>query len=280
MKKFLGVILLLVSPVLWALPGFNNLINGGDFETYASSAYWVQYSTNATFSVKVSTPGQTLHVYSGSGVGYLVIYSTASDYIYQVVPVTAGHYYAGGAYLFDGDEAGYARIKVFWYASSDGGHSAGDEPIAVSESPKSHDDWTNWQFNYLSPVKAPAGAKSARFAIYFEVTGYADLYIDEVSFYELGGGGDFRDVAKAVNFPNPFSPTRDGRTTIVLPKSLEGNELELRIYNLGGELIRKIEGSSSWDGKDEDGHIVSRGIYFYSVKTERGRATGKITVVR
>jgi len=30
-----------------------------------------------------------------------VIYSTASDYIYQVVPVTAGHYYAGGAYLFD-----------------------------------------------------------------------------------------------------------------------------------------------------------------------------------
>jgi len=70
----------------------------------------------------------------------------------------------------------------------------------------------------------------------------------------------------AQNFPNPFNPT----TTIEynLPR---GVDVKLEIYNLLGEKVRTIvnefqpagEYQSQWNGKKENGKLVSSGVYFY-----------------
>jgi flagellar hook assembly protein FlgD len=57
----------------------------------------------------------------------------------------------------------------------------------------------------------------------------------------------------------------------------------IMIYNVSGELVRKINWNSAtlarWDGKNEKGEYVASGIYIW-VLTAGGRETGKISVVR
>jgi len=73
------------------------------------------------------------------------------------------------------------------------------------------------------------------------------------------------------NYPNPFNPY-----TIIsyqLPKS---SKTTLSIYNLKGQLIRRIVNDIQnkgfheiiWDGKDRNNNPVASGIYFYKLKTE------------
>ncbi|MDW7678997.1 MAG: FlgD immunoglobulin-like domain containing protein, partial [bacterium] len=75
------------------------------------------------------------------------------------------------------------------------------------------------------------------------------------------------------NYPNPFNP----ETTIRFEIPFTGKHMvkvELRIYNLQGELIRtlvneeKYPGSyqAHWDGLDETGAQVASGIYLYQLR--------------
>ena len=73
---------------------------------------------------------------------------------------------------------------------------------------------------------------------------------------------------KLFNYPNPFNP----ETTInyQLP---EDREVELKIYNIKGQLVKTLvedikpagEHSTIWNGDDESGKPVSSGIYFYKL---------------
>ena len=58
----------------------------------------------------------------------------------------------------------------------------------------------------------------------------------------------------------------------------------LKIYTLSGKLVRTLtegNGSISWDGKDEKGKDVSRGVYMYNLKDTSGnKRHGKIAVKR
>jgi ligand-binding sensor domain-containing protein len=75
------------------------------------------------------------------------------------------------------------------------------------------------------------------------------------------------------NYPNPFNPETAIQYSLDKPQ-----HVRLSIYNLNGQLIRIIENGDklagahtvSWDGKDENGLVVSSGVYLYRIETEHG----------
>ncbi len=68
----------------------------------------------------------------------------------------------------------------------------------------------------------------------------------------------------------------------------EANELEIRIYDASGRLVRILGRSVvagagrelSWDGRDHHGDPLPAGTYAYEVRGGTGPATGKVTLVR
>lgn len=85
------------------------------------------------------------------------------------------------------------------------------------------------------------------------------------------------------NFPNPFNPN-----TKISFSIFENTNVELLIYNVRGELINlliddNLEANSYnlvWNGKDDLGHQVGAGIYFYSLKTDNNIQTKKMVLVK
>ncbi|MFC1898678.1 T9SS type A sorting domain-containing protein [Candidatus Cloacimonadota bacterium] len=86
------------------------------------------------------------------------------------------------------------------------------------------------------------------------------------------------------NYPNPFNPS----TTISFQLN---NEIigtpELMIYNMKGQKIASlpvflsgVEGLAMWDGKDENNHPVSSGIYFYKMKAGKFVQTKKMILMK
>ena len=88
------------------------------------------------------------------------------------------------------------------------------------------------------------------------------------------------------NYPNPFNP----ETWIPFELS-NASEVTVKIYSSTGSLVRKLnlghkeagyyvaKGKSAyWDGKNQNGELVSSGIYFYSIKTGDYTATKKMVI--
>lgn len=74
------------------------------------------------------------------------------------------------------------------------------------------------------------------------------------------------------NYPNPFNP----KTTISFTLSRKVEFLELKIYNLRGQLVRTLVSSAPhpegdyriiWDGSNDQGKQVSSGVFFYRLIT-------------
>ncbi|RLC48567.1 MAG: hypothetical protein DRH57_01940, partial [Candidatus Cloacimonadota bacterium] len=73
------------------------------------------------------------------------------------------------------------------------------------------------------------------------------------------------------NYPNPFNPN----TTIQysIPKD---SKVELKIYNIKGELVKTIVNERKsigyhkviWEGKNNNNRAVCSGIYFYRLKVD------------
>ena len=85
------------------------------------------------------------------------------------------------------------------------------------------------------------------------------------------------------NYPNPFNPT----TTIRYSVESAG-EVELRIYNMLGQIVRtlvkgtKLAGEYSvvWDGKDGFGRQVTSGQYFYRFKAGEQQSTRAMILLK
>jgi len=93
---------------------------------------------------------------------------------------------------------------------------------------------------------------------------------------------------EVLNYPNPFSDN----TNFWYRVSGKIDRVEIKIYTLGGKLIRTISSSFLsqdyliWDGKDQEGDLVANGVYIYKiaafVEAEGGKkaeAFGKVVVM-
>ncbi len=99
------------------------------------------------------------------------------------------------------------------------------------------------------------------------------FYIDSISLYEV------RKIKNCdIDFPNIFSPNKDG-TNDVVNISYYGVE-ELFIYNRWGNLILELnESNPIWDGSHK-GQDCSEGIYYYVGEYESQQLKGTIQLVR
>ncbi|HGJ64348.1 TPA: T9SS type A sorting domain-containing protein [bacterium] len=90
------------------------------------------------------------------------------------------------------------------------------------------------------------------------------------------------------NYPNPFNPET------WIPYQLKENaNVEINIYTIGGQLVRKLElgyksngfynskdKSAYWDGKNDYGEYVNSGIYFYTIKAGNFLDTKKMIIMK
>jgi hypothetical protein len=87
----------------------------------------------------------------------------------------------------------------------------------------------------------------------------------------------------AQNYPNPFNPS----TTISFQTEKDGTA-SLSVYNLKGQLVRVLSGgfaskgnhSVVWDGRDDNGHAVSSGVYLYRLQTQGGMITRRMLLIK
>jgi len=111
---------------------------------------------------------------------------------------------------------------------------------------------------------------------------------------EAKGVGTYTAIEKTFNYPNPFAAGNED--TNIQYYLEEPTGVEIRIYTLTGELVRKWEfdkGSEYggkgvnllvWDGVDKDGNIVGSGGYICAVDKKYDSGTKrdftKIAVIR
>jgi len=96
------------------------------------------------------------------------------------------------------------------------------------------------------------------------------------------------NVVNAVSYPNPFNLSKGGNVYFRIPSGFIGtSSMKIKIYNFAGELVKILDDSNEtsvslayWNGKNEDGQYVSKGLYFYIVETEKGKLKGKLTIIK
>jgi hypothetical protein len=103
------------------------------------------------------------------------------------------------------------------------------------------------------------------------------------------------DFVLSQNYPNPFwsgatSPARGGGnpTTTITYALPQQEQVLVMIYNMLGEklvtLVDRVQEagahSITWDGRDEKGHLLPSGVYFYRIKTETFNQTKKLALIK
>ncbi len=90
------------------------------------------------------------------------------------------------------------------------------------------------------------------------------------------------------NFPNPFNSQTLIRYEIPPSNIILPSNVRLRIYNLQGQLVKKLVDKNqepgkyqiTWQGNDDGGSAVASGIYLLSMKTEEFCSWKKLTLIR
>ena len=100
----------------------------------------------------------------------------------------------------------------------------------------------------------------------------------------IGGSPTPHTFALYPNVPNPFNPT----TTIRYDVPSSGSDLSLRIYDVGGRLVKTLvegtqtagEKSVTWNGRDDAGRPVASGVYFYRLTAPNYTKTHKMVLMK
>ena len=85
------------------------------------------------------------------------------------------------------------------------------------------------------------------------------------------------------NYPNPFNPA----TTIPLTLPAGASEVDLTIYNVLGQPVRRVWAGSlaagahqlAWDGRDTQGQLVAAGVYWYRLQVDDQTSTRKMVKI-
>ncbi|MBS3768447.1 MAG: T9SS type A sorting domain-containing protein, partial [Candidatus Cloacimonetes bacterium] len=90
------------------------------------------------------------------------------------------------------------------------------------------------------------------------------------------------------NYPNPVN---SNITNISFAPAKNAQSTEIKIYNVRGQLVRKLDCSNaiynkagiptvSWDCKDSRGNKVQSGVYFYKLISGKKQAVKKMVIVQ
>jgi hypothetical protein len=98
----------------------------------------------------------------------------------------------------------------------------------------------------------------------------------------VGGSAVPKAFALYPNVPNPFNPMTLIRYDV--PES--GGNVTLRIYDVGGRLVRTLVAghlspggkSVTWDGRDDAGGLAASGVYFYRLTAPGYTMTHKLVL--
>ena len=103
-----------------------------------------------------------------------------------------------------------------------------------------------------------------------------------------GAGGEQNGALPATysldqNYPNPFNPSTSIQFSIP-----EGGPVSLSIYNVLGRKVRTLADgffasgthSFTWDGRDDDGALVSSGVYLYRIDAANFTQTRKMVLMK
>ncbi len=85
------------------------------------------------------------------------------------------------------------------------------------------------------------------------------------------------------NYPNPFNTS-----TVIRFRLPGGSHVNLRVYNLTGQLVRTLVEAQKpagrhqvvWDGLNARGEHLSSGVYLYRIEAGDFRATKRLTMVK
>jgi flagellar hook assembly protein FlgD len=85
-----------------------------------------------------------------------------------------------------------------------------------------------------------------------------------------------------------FKPEQGGNVTISF-KSPQDGKVTVKVYNLAGQLVRPVFEASinagiwfqaTWDGRNENGNMVSSGVYFISIRGAGIRSLKKVILLK
>ncbi|MDD5686605.1 MAG: TIGR03790 family protein [Elusimicrobia bacterium] len=110
--------------------------------------------------------------------------------------------------------------------------------------------------------------------------------VKHFSTYRILGSYVFADMSNIKVYPNPYNPNTavQGKLKVI---NIPVNSI-MKLYSVAGELVRELKemdygnfGWIEWNGKNDDGDKVGRGVYIYKIEDGAGnKKTGKIGLVK
>ncbi|MCH8012101.1 MAG: T9SS type A sorting domain-containing protein [Candidatus Marinimicrobia bacterium] len=112
-----------------------------------------------------------------------------------------------------------------------------------------------------------------------------------IGLFEIGTTGISDESRKIIpeyfvlhqNYPNPFNPV-----TTIPYELLEAGDITLTIQNILGQEVTTLVDSYQqagvyrvvWDGRDNNGQAVNRGLYLYQIKSKKFMAAKKMILLK
>ena len=142
------------------------------------------------------------------------------------------------------------------------------------------DDFTSGQLNYSFPE-----LKAGEHKLHLKVWDVYNNSTEDSIIFNVVESEQFK-ISHVLNYPNPFSTN----TSFFFEHNRPNEPLEvfIHIFSVTGKIVKTIhtdvvtvgfrsEGIQ-WDGKDDFGNKIGRGVYFYklAVRTSQGEKTDKI----
>lgn len=123
-----------------------------------------------------------------------------------------------------------------------------------------------------------------------EDTGWLSASIDRDGLYRLGAvdGASRRTAEKLANHPNPFPTADAAETTIEYTLTVPG-PVRLEVLNALGQRVRLLVRAEDlgvgtwtvrWDGRDDAGHRLASGVYFYQLREGGAARTRALLLLR
>lgn len=113
---------------------------------------------------------------------------------------------------------------------------------------------------------------------------YAQKLSNSVANSDINNSPQLSSISLKQNHPNPFNPS----TTISFNLKSNSSAVELKVYNLKGQVVKTLhKGSMSagdhslvWNGMDDSGNLVSSGVYFYRLSDGSSTQQRKMVLMK